>query len=271
MGSVKYIAYTVAHGNSTKVLPHLARGAGMKIVALPLDRAIEMPEGTGFATYGEEKGLRIMLDRVIAQGREWIYVDNGYFKWGHFSGYYRVTRNAYMNYGVGRGSERRWKRLGLTIQPWQKGGSFILVCPPTERFAQLRKFDEKAWMENTLATLKAHTDREIRIREKPSKAQCRRNPIQEAIKGAHALVCHSSNSAAEVLLQGYPVFCTDPCAASPFAERDLTKIETPRYPDGREEWARILAASQWTIAEMEDGTCWRELMAQEPQRLEVAV
>lgn len=256
---MSFVAYTVAHGNSTRVLPHLARGARMKIVALPNDRAIELHDG-GFATFGEEQGLRPMLDRVIEQGRPWVYIDNGYFKWGHFAGYYRVTRNDYMATGYGKASDRRWKRLGLTIKPWQKGGSFILVCPPPARFAALRRFDEKAWLEQTLATLRANTDREIRIREKPSKRECRAHPIQEAIKGAHALVCHSSNAAAEVLVEGYPAFCTHQCAASIMAESDLSKIETPRYPDGREQWAANLAASQWTLDEFRDGTCWRELM-----------
>jgi hypothetical protein len=226
--------------------------------ALPKDLPVEFDGG--MLTYGEERGLRVMLDRVIAQGREWVYVDNGYFKWGHFSGYYRVTHNAYMRDGTGKGSDRRWRRLGLSIKPWQRGGSFILVCPPPARFATLRRFDEKAWLEITLAILRTHTDREIRIREKPSKRECRANPIQQAIKGAHALVSHSSNAAAEVLIEGYPVFCTDPCASSIMGESDLSKIESPRYPDGREQWACDLAAGQWTIAEMRDGTCWRELM-----------
>lgn len=254
---MSYTAFTVAHGNSTRVLPHLAKGAGAPVRALPNDMPVEF-EG-GMMTYGEEKGLRVMLDRVIAQGREWVYVDNGYFKWGHFSGYYRVTRNAYMRTGTERGSERRWRRLGMSIKPWRRGGSFILVCPPPARFAALRKFDEKAWLCITLATLKANTDREIRVREKPSKRECRQFPIEQAIKGAHALVCHSSNAAAEVLVEGYPTFCTDPCASSIMSESDLTKIEKPRFPDGREEWARALAAGQWTIEEMRNGTCWREL------------
>lgn len=252
-------AYTVAHGNSTRVLPHLARGAKVPIRSLPNDEAIDFDGG--MMTFGEERGLRPMLDRVIEEGRDWVYVDNGYFKSGHFSGYYRVTRNAYMRGGIAAVSDRRWRRLGLTIKPWQRGGSFILVCPPPHRFAALRKFDADAWLEQTLATLKAHTDREIRIRPKPSKRERRTSPIEQAIKGAHALVCHSSNAAAEVLIEGYPVFCTDPCTSSVMGEADLAKIETPSYPDGREEWARYLAAGQWTIEEMRNGTCWRELLS----------
>jgi hypothetical protein len=255
---MSWTAFTVSHGNSTRVLPHLARNARATIKALPGDLPVEFDGG--MLTYGEERGLRTMLDRVIAQGREWVYIDNGYFKWGHFAGFYRVTHNAYMRTGAERGSERRWKRLGLTVRPWQRGGSFILVCPPPARFAALRGFDEQAWLDQTIATLRAHTDREIVIREKPRKRECRANPIQKAVKGAHALVCHSSNAAVEVLVEGCPVFCTDPCAASLMGESDLAKIETPAYPDGREAWAHSLAAGQWTIDEMRDGTCWRELM-----------
>jgi len=254
-----FVAYTVTYGNSTRVVPHLARAIKAAVVPLPNDKAVDLWPG-GMMTYGEERGLRLMLDAVILEGRDWVYIDNGYFKWGHFAGYYRVTHNRYMVDGTERASDRRWKRLGLKIKPWRKGGSFVLVCPPPERFANLRKFDHQAWIDQTLATLKAHTDREIKIREKPSKREIRALPIEKALNGAHALVCHSSNAAAEALIEGFPVFCTDPCASSPLAESDVSTIQTPRYPDGREPWAHALAANQWTIPEMRDGTCWKEMM-----------
>lgn len=254
-----FTGYTVAHGNSTRVLPHLARGGRFPVVPLPGDQAIELHDG-GMVTYGEERGLRLMLDRAMAQGREWVYIDNGYFKWGHFAGYYRVTRNRYMHDGVGSSDGRRWKALGLRVKPWARGGSFIVVCPPPQRFATLRKFDAAAWLDSTLAILRANTDREIRVREKMAKREIRRNPLERAIAGAHALVCHSSNAAAEALLEGIPVFCTSPCASSMLAESDLSRIESPRYPDGREEWARVLADNQWTLDEMRSGLCWRALL-----------
>ena len=69
----------------------------------------------------------------------------------------------------------------------------------------------------------------------------------------------ASNAAVEALLSGVPVFCTGPCAAYRMGKPDVTEIETPALPDDRERWARVLAANQWTLDEMADGTCWREL------------
>ena len=60
---------------------------------------------------------------------------------------------------------------------------------------------------------------------------------------------------------GVPVFAAGPCAASTMALPDLTRIETPIYPDGRAAWAAALAGHQWTIDEMRAGLAWHALHA----------
>jgi hypothetical protein len=105
--------------------------------------------------------------------------------------------------------------------------------------------------------LKASTDREIRVR---TKEQRKAVPFAQALQGAHAVVCWTSNAAVDALLAGFPVFCTAPCAAYRMGQTDLAKIECPFFPPDREQWARNLAANQWTLNEMTSGQCWRELM-----------
>ena len=90
--------------------------------------------------------------------------------------------------------------------------------------------DANIWLRDTLAILKEHTDRPIRCRVKMSykEAVARGGvPLSEDLKGAWALVTHSSNAAVEALLAGVPTFCTDPCAAWRMGLSDLTQIETP--------------------------------------------
>jgi hypothetical protein len=114
------------------------------------------------------------------------------------------------------------------------------------------------WLDKVLSALAASTDRPIVVRDKPL-----RNPdmppFEEALKTAWAVVCHSSRVANEAILAGVPAFVTAPCAALPVAGTDLTKIEDPHRPDGREEWAAWLAANQWTVPEIVSGRAYAEL------------
>ena len=57
---------------------------------------------------------------------------------------------------------------------------------------------------------------------------------------------------------GCPVFVHPFSAAAVMGETDLSKIETPRYPE-RQAWLNSLAYNQWNEAELVDGTLWRML------------
>jgi hypothetical protein len=224
---------------------------------LPLHHVSEGLLDGGMATYGNARGLKPLLDRCILEKRDFLYLDNGYFKPGHFNGYFRVTRNAYMHDGSGIAKPHRWRALDKMILPWKRNADFVLVCPPNPVYASLRGFNAALWLNETQRVLKEATDREIRIRLKPGKANS--EPLSQALRGCHALVTHSSNTAVDSLLAGVPVFCTDKCSASCMGIADLRRIEAPFYPDDRERFCQVLAANQWTLAEMKDGTCWREL------------
>ena len=260
----RFTVYGVRNRNSDRVGRRFAMGS-----ALPY-RIINHPSGNvglspgGVVMYGDAYGLRSFLDAAIMSARDWVYLDNGYFKPGHFNGFYRVTRGAYACSGepnaITQSRLRRWQNLKLDIKPWQRG-SFILVCPPGESYGRWRGLDLGSWLQNTIETLRAHTDREIIVRTKPSPYERRNNPIQEALQGAHALVTYASNTATEALLEGVPVFCNGPkseCSAYHMCERDFSKIETPHYPAERLAWACELAANQWSMGEIMNAACWRE-------------
>lgn len=246
-----YTVYATPKKNSSRIGRCFAQGARLPYREIPCKLA-----AGGMASFGAHHGLRPLLARVQREGRPWIYVDNGYFAAKHFSGYYRATRNAYQHDGTGQASSKRWEQLGLSVAPWRRSGSFVLVCPPAP-VSPDRGLDLSGWLPATLTMLKANTDREIRVREKTDRTAV---PLAQALHGAHALVCWTSNAAVEALLAGVPVFCTAPCAAYRMGHSDLAKIEAPHLPPDREQWAWNLAANQWTLREMASGQCWRELM-----------
>jgi hypothetical protein len=40
---------------------------------------------------------------------------------------------------------------------------------------------------------------------------------------------------------------------------DFAKIETPYYPDDRQEWIDTLVANQFTMSEIKNGTAWEHV------------
>ena len=122
--------------------------------------------------------------------------------------------------------------------------------------------------EETIATIKQYTDRPVEIRERVKSRTDRMitNSLKEALDDdVHALVTFNSNAATEAVLYGYPAFtlCSTHAAKS-VTEQDLSKIETPYYPDLQqvEAWAHHLAYCQFHVSELKDGSAWRILNEQ---------
>lgn len=194
-----------------------------------------------------------LLRRAQAEGRDFYFADHAYFGRGWF---YRITRNAYQHDGLGKSSTpERFERAtrGATIAPWRKTGSHVLVCPQSDIYFGLHGIDAAEWLETVTATLKQHTDREIRVRWKRS-----RTPIKPDLEDAWAVVVFSSAAALDALIHGIPIFTMAPFAASVrMGLTDLSQIESPIRPDGRRDFLQVLADNQWTLPEIMRGTAWR--------------
>lgn len=203
------------------------------------------------AMFGHEK-LEPMLFEAQRQGRTWYYGDHAYFGRGE---YFRCTRNAMQHAGLeGDADPARFRRFGIPVKPWRQAGSHIVLCPNSESF--LARYGAPNWVDETMAALKAVTDRKIVLRWK---AHAQARPLARDLVDAWAVVTFTSNSAVEGVLAGVPAICTAPCAASAMSSADLADIEAPPMPDGREAWAARLANNQWTLDEMAAGKLWRAI------------
>lgn len=202
--------------------------------------------------YGQLRGLAPTLIEAKRDKRTWLYADNGYLQSGHFDGYYRVTRNAYQIDGSGSSDGARFRNLLIPVHPWRRDGKHILLCPPSNIWADLMGIDCDLFVKRTTAKLKNLTDRPIVLRNKSAKT-----PLAADLIDAWALVTYSSNSAVEAAIAGIPVICLGRCAASAISSK-LEEIENPMLFK-RENWLGVLADNQWTLNEMRDGTCWRAL------------
>lgn len=206
--------------------------------------------------YGVTPWLRHLWTQTKIELRNYWFIDNGYAPCPEPM--FRITFNALQIDGTGRGDPVRRDRSMPRIRAWRKTGKHIVVCMQSEPFHEYHGIRRDKWLDGVLTTLRAHTDRPIIIRDKPI-----RDPSQPSfrhdLRDAWAVVTWTSRCAVEAIIEGVPAFVTERCAASPMACADLMKIESPVYPAGRMEWAAVLAANQWSFAEMRDGTAWNDL------------
>jgi hypothetical protein len=198
-----------------------------------------------------------------AVGRDYYYIDTGYFGNVRKKFYHRITKNAMQN--LGPIIERPFDRLEAT--GWRRSkfrtGRNILICPPSAKAMSCFGLDLDQWMQETLDIIKKHSDRPIVIRLKGSRRDRTAGDTMEMAlsKDVHCLVTFNSIAATEALLLGKPAITLGPNAAQPLCKQDLSEIERPYMPtaDEVEAWAAHLAYAQFSEAEMKDGTAWRIL------------
>jgi len=207
---------------------------------------------------------RKVMEACRARGRDFYYIDTGYF--GNTAKgklYHRITRNDVQYFGpvVDRPSDR----LALTGIGFRKfrPGTNILLAPPSQKLLMMYDIDLETWLNTTIEEIKNHTDRPIVIRKKQSRTvRMTEDTMEMALaQDVHCLVTFSSIAAGEALLLGKPAITLGPNAAAPLCSQSISEIENPKIPtlDEVETWAANLAYNQFTEAEMRNGTAWRIL------------
>ena len=223
------------------------------------DKIVEMKTPVVFRGITKNKHMKA----CEAAGRDYYYIDTGYFGNVRKKFYHRITKNAMQN--LGPIIERPFDRLEAT--GWRRSkfrsGRNILICPPSAKAMSCFGLDLDKWMEETLDIIKKHSDRPIVIRLKGSRRDRTAGDTMEIAlsKDVHCLVTFNSIAATEALLLGKPAITLGPNAAQPLCKQDLSEIERPYMPtaDEVEAWAAHLAYAQFSEAEMKDGTAWRIL------------
>lgn len=154
---------------------------------------------------------------------------------------------------------RNIKPEKFVIKDWKKTGSNILVFPPSYWMCHTMGLDYEKLLENTINEIKKHTDRNIVIRHK--KQDGVNNPVSLTtdLDNAWAVVSMQSNAANESIMYGVPSFTifNKYSSAVPMSLQDLSKIETPFYPDNRYEWLCNLCNHIFTIDEITSGKAFR--------------
>lgn len=237
------------------------------------------PVGDVAVFYGYTGPLVQLMEDYSVAPRRAVYVDLGYWarrQGGRFVGYHKLAVNARhpVNYYRQRQHDGgRARAVGVEVKPWRPVGSgeFILLAGMGAKGARAEGQAPEAWERWAIDEIQRYTERPIVYRPKPSWYEAkpipgtRFSPREEDVSlllaDAHAVVTHHSNVAVEGILAGIPAFCWGGVGRD-MASQDLSKIEKPYMPEGREEWAADIAWCQWSVAEMATGEAWRYLKAE---------
>lgn len=171
----------------------------------------------------------------------------------------------------------RPQQLNLRLRPWRQSGSHVLIATQrrdSEQWKGMHHTDQ--WLAETVAQLRRHTDRPIRVRTHPRQrasvpAGCefvRPIPmigtydsfdLARSLKDAWAVINHNSGPGSQAIIEGYPAFVDRSSLAAPVANLDLARIETPAMPD-REQWLIDISHTEWTLPEISSGTAVDQLL-----------
>jgi len=206
---------------------------------------------------------RKQMEACRAAGRDFFYIDTGYFGNGKKKLYHRITRNDVQWFGpvIERPGDRLSK-IGVQLKKFRRGRN-ILLAPPSQKLLNNYDINLKEWLANVQEEIAQYTDRPVVIRTKQGRSTRVNDDTMEMAldRDVHCLVTFSSIAAGEALLHGKPAITLGPNAAAPLCSQSLSEIENLKVPtlDEVEAWARHIAYCQFTEAEMRDGTAWRIL------------
>ena len=176
--------------------------------------------------------------------------------------YWRICKNNLHVRFIKDCKSDRFDKFNIKIKPVSYKGSNILVCTSSPNINQY--LGRPNWVEETIAEIKKHTDRPIKIREKPrgrgtSGPSEAKIPIEKELEDAWCCVTSCSISAIESLCAGVPVICDPKSFASEVASTSIADIEDPYYVFP-ESWLYSLAYQQFTPEEFANGTAIEILM-----------
>ena len=196
-------------------------------------------------------------------GRDFYYIDTGYFGNGKKKTFHRITRNDVQWFGdiVERPGDR-FSNTGVQIKKMRRGTN-ILIAPPSQKLLNNYDIVLEEWLADVQEEIKKYSDRPVVIRAKQGRSTRVNDDTMEMAldRDVHCLVTFSSIAAGEALLYGKPAITLGPNAAGPLCSQSLSAIEKPYTPtlDEVAAWACHLAYCQFTELEMRDGTAWRIL------------
>ena len=223
------------------------------------------------------------IAECMENGDEWWYVDVGYITEQitrypepmihHYDKtYFRICKGGiHTNKFHAAITPDRWNVLvkqgiDAEFKGWRDSGKYILLCPSSPTVTmQINGISQEEWIKQVSEELKKHTDRPIKIRNKPRpNNEWWQTDIRDELKDSWCVVTNMSLAAIDGILNVTPAFTHQRHVASLVTSRKINLVEKPFKPGRKtiQEWLHMIANHQFTIQEIEDGLAQKVLKVQ---------
>lgn len=186
--------------------------------------------------YGILRGAAEVFKACSRLGIPWFNADNAYFGAGHYDGFYRISyQGTQSQYRQGIEADHP-----LTLKPF-RSGSRILVVPPTPYVCEFFNINMPAWLMEA-----------IRKCDKPYVIKYK-DGSEVDFTDVHKVITFNSSLGWKALAEGIEVD-SDPkhsVVGSYYVDNPLPFCDIDRNP-----LMRFMAASQFTLKEIEQGKAW---------------
>lgn len=203
------------------------------------------------ATYGVLRGAGAWAK---AQKKPTLLLDRGYFKPGHFDGYYRLAWQGTQAMFESGSGPMRWDSLHLPLEEWKPRGTHALICPPTQPVAEFYGLNRHGvawgeWMGNQ-AVVACKGEFVVTIRTKDCTI-----PLENHLKDCACVVTFNSGVGWEALRRGIPVISdVRHSTVGSFLGTAIADLGKPMQGVDRRALFSFMANRQFTLQEIENGT-----------------
>lgn len=175
----------------------------------------------------------------------------------------------------------KWQQFsswhGVELKPWRtQGNHVLLLCQRPKGFNMFT--DQASWVETTINSIRAHTDRPIVARMHPGDGAREKQidrirklfgnqvtidtnaNIRDALVNCWCTVGYNSTPNVVAAIEGVPGYIEDPqhSWAADVAFRNLADINSPPLAD-RSEWIHRIANIHWSNHEVISGQLWASI------------
>lgn len=196
--------------------------------------------------YGILRGMADVYLEARGAGKPFLCLDNGYWKPGHYDGYYRISLNGtQQTTGLDKlePDYERWDALGLPILTRQlhEADGRVLICPPTSHVIDFFSIKSRE--------ITPHPKLIIRTKESGG-------TLQKDLDKCCMVRTFNSSVGWEALRQGIPVI-SDPNHSFVGAyQKQVDKLPSLMDIDARRRMFAIMASLQLTLEEIRQGKLW---------------
>jgi hypothetical protein len=197
-------------------------------------------------------------------GLDYWYIDTGYLGNRMFKTWFRISKNSFqVTIPIQSRPDDRLVRLKINRTQIARGNKIMVVPIDAKVASAYGLSDPDTWLQQTIAAIKKHTDREIVVRERPASRETRVKTdtfIGALQQDINAVVVWASNCGVEAAQHGIPIVSLGPSACSQISGKieqidNLPTLDT----DLTESWLRWLSYNQFSNPEVESGLAWRIL------------